>query len=61
MFWNLFEKIINAIKPNEESEQVSDVLQSKPQDSSCQPESSQQSSPDFQETVNATQQDNWQE
>ena len=59
MFWNLFQRIINAVKPSEESEQVSAPSQSWPEDATEQPEGSQEPSPTFQETADATQQDEW--
>ncbi len=65
MSWNLFERIINAIKPGKESEKPSDTSepwppelqtdgtsQSCPEDSSELPEASEEPSPDFQEAVN---------
>lgn len=63
MFWNLFQRIINAVKPSEESEQPSAPSQSWPEGGTDQPEEqpegSQEPSPTFQETADATQQDEW--
>ena len=60
MFWNLFQRIINAVKPSEESEQVSAPSQSWPEGDTEQPEGSQEPSPTFQqETADAAQQDEW--
>ena len=59
MFWNLFQRIINAVKPSEESEQLSTPSQSWPEGGTEQPEGSQKPSPTFQETADATQQDEW--
>jgi len=75
MSWNLFEKIIKAIKPSKNSEQVSDIpeqsqqwpegsadsSQSWPESSSQQPEASQEPSPSYQETPSAPQQNEWQQ
>ena len=65
MSWNLFDKIINAIRPGSESEQHSDTTepwpeqlrsddnsQSWPEGHSEQPEASEEPSPEFQEAVN---------
>ena len=65
MSWNLFERIINAIRPGRESEQPSDTpepwppelqidqtSQPSPEDSTETPEASEEPSPDFQEAVN---------
>ncbi len=76
MSWNLFEKIINAIRPCNKSEQTSeapdesqqwpeknssDTSQSWPEGSTEQPEASQEPSPSYQETPNSPQQNNWQQ
>jgi len=75
MSWNLFEKIINAFKPNKQSEQPSEVpdpsqswpegssdsSQSWPESSSQQPEASQEPSQSYQETPSAPQQNEWQQ
>lgn len=75
MSWNLFERIINALRPAKESEQPSetpqswpqeseqsvDTSQSWPEDGTEPPEASQEPSPDFQETGNPTQPNQWQE
>ena len=66
MSWNLFERIINALRPGRESEQPSDTSQSRPQESeqpadtwpegrTQSPEASQEPSPDFQEVANPAQ------
>lgn len=66
MSWNLFERIINALRPGRESEQPSDTSQSWPQESeqpadtwpegrTQSPEASQEPSPDFQEAANPAQ------
>jgi hypothetical protein len=60
MFWNLFERIINAVKPGKESEQVIEPSQQWREGDTEQPEDSQQPSPGFQETTVQTQQNNWQ-
>jgi hypothetical protein len=66
MSWNLFERIINALRPGKESEQpsdttepwppelqtVDDTSQSYPEGSTEPPEASEEPSPDFQEAVN---------
>lgn len=59
MFWNLFQRIINAVKPSEESEQVSAPSQSWPESGTEQSGGSQEPSPTFQETADVTQQDEW--
>ncbi len=59
MFWNLFQRIINAVKPGEESEQVSAPSQSWPEGGTEQPEGSQEPSPTFQETADVAQQNEW--
>jgi hypothetical protein len=70
MSWNLFERIINAIKSYNKSEQVSEVSdrsqqwpesgsdtpQSWPESSPEQSESSHEPSPNLQQTPNTTQQ-----
>jgi len=75
MSWNLFEKIINAFKPSNKSEQVSDVSyqsqqwpegssdnsQSWPESSSQQPEASQEPSPSYQETPSSPEKNDWQQ
>ena len=75
MSWNLFEKIINVIKPCTKSEQSSetpnesqqwpenssDTSQSWPESNSEQPEASQEPSPSFQETPSSPQQKEWQQ
>ncbi|MHC4461565.1 MAG: hypothetical protein ACYS30_09030 [Planctomycetota bacterium] len=75
MSWNLFDRIINALKPNrepeqepetpqswpQESEQTSDTSQSWPEGSTEQPEASQEPSPEFQETTNPAKPNKWQE
>jgi hypothetical protein len=57
MVWNLFEKIINAVKPHKESQQVSDTAQQQSQDNACQQETSQ----NLQETASTTQPNKWRE
>jgi len=65
MPFNLFERIINAIRPGRESERPSDTSepwppelqidqtsQPSPEDSTETPEASEEPSPDFQEAVN---------
>jgi hypothetical protein len=65
MPWNLFERIINALRPGSESEQPSDssepwppeletdnTSQSWPEGHSEQQEASEEPSPDFQEAIN---------
>lgn len=65
MSLNLFERIINAIRPNRESQepsdtsepwppelQTDDTSQSSPEASTKTPEASEEPSPDFQEAVN---------
>ena len=75
MSWNLFEKIINAIKPYTRSEQSSEVpdvsqqwpenssdtSQSWPESSTEQPEASQEPSPSYQETSSSPQKTDWQQ
>ncbi len=72
MSWNLFEKIINVIRPCNKSEQTSEApgtsqqqqwpenssetSQSWPEGSTEQPEASQEPSPSYQETPNSPQQ-----
>ncbi len=51
--WNLFERIINAIKPCEKSQQPSDQSQSWDEANPEQPQSPQ-------ETADTTQQNQWQ-
>lgn len=59
MFWNLFERIINAVRPNKESEQTPDASQFWPENSTEQP----QDSHGFQEqeTVSAAQENECQD
>ena len=65
MYCNLFDRIINAIKPGKETEQPSDTSepwppelqidqtsQPSPEDSTEIPEASDEPSPEFQEAVN---------
>lgn len=65
MPWNLFERIINALRPGSESEppsdtseawppelQTDDTSESWPEGRTEQPEASEEPSPDFQESVN---------
>ena len=74
MSLNLFERIINAIRPNRESEKPSDTSepwppelqtdessQSSPEGSTETPEASEEPSPDFQEAVNPAQPNQWQQ
>ena len=76
MSWNLFEKIINVIRPCNKSEQTSeapdtsqqwpeknssDTSQSWPESSTEQPEASQEPSPSYQETPSSPQQKDWQQ
>jgi len=75
MSWNLFEKIINAIKPYTKSKQSSEVpdasqqwpenssdtSQSWPESSTEQPEASQEPSPSYQETSSSPQKTDWQQ
>ena len=75
MSWNLFEKIINVIKPCTKSEQSSetpnesqqwpenssDTSQSWPESNSEQPEASQEPSPSFQETPSSPEKNDWQQ
>jgi len=75
MSWNLFEKIINVIKPCTKSEQSSEVpdesqqwpenssdtSQSWPESSTEQPEASQEPSPSYQETPSSPQKTDWQQ
>jgi hypothetical protein len=56
MFWDLFDRIINALKPGNQSQQQSDESQSWPEDHAQQDGASQEPSPDWQETA-ATHQD----
>jgi len=60
MFWDLFDKIINAVKPRSQSQQQSDQSQSWPEGQSRQDDASQEPSPDWQETA-ATHQDDQQQ
>jgi DNA-nicking Smr family endonuclease len=57
MFWNLFERIINAVKPCRQSQHVSDQPQSWPESQTQQPESSQEQQQSSQQTSTVTQQD----
>jgi hypothetical protein len=64
MSFNLFERIINAIRPGRESEpsdtsepwppelEIDQTSQPSPEDSTENPEASEEPSPDFQEAVN---------
>ena len=65
MPWNLFERIINALRPGSESEQqsdtseawppeleIEDTSESWPEGHSEQPETSEEPTPDFHESVN---------
>ena len=75
MSWNLFEKIINVIRPSTKSvqssevpdvsqpwpENSSDTSQSWPESSTEQPEASQEPSPSYQETPSSPQQNDWQQ
>ena len=89
MSWNLFDRIINALRPSKESEQPVDTSQSRPQESeqpvdtspsrpqeseqpadtspswpeggSEPPEASEEPSPDFQETANPAEPNQWQD
>ena len=75
MSWNLFEKIINVIKPCTKSEQSSeapdvsqqwpenssDTSQSWPESNSEQPEASQEPSPSLQDTPSSPQRNDWQQ
>jgi hypothetical protein len=72
MSWNLFDKIINALRPGketeqtphscpQESEQPVDTSQSWPEGGTEQPEASEEPSPDFQETTNPARPNQWQE
>jgi len=74
MSWNLFERIINALRPGKESGQPSDTsepwppelqtddtTQSGPEDSIEPPEASEEPSPDFQEAVNPAHPNQWQQ
>ena len=76
MSWNLFEKIINVIRPCNKSEQTSeapdtsqswpeknssDTSQSWPEGSTEQPEASQEPSPSYQETPSSPQRNDWQQ
>jgi hypothetical protein len=59
MFWDLFERIINAVKPGNQSQQPSDQSQesqSWPEGQSQQEQPSQEPAPEWQETA-ATHQD----
>ncbi len=59
MFWDLFDRIINAVKPGNQSHQPpeqSEQSQSWPESKSRQDEASQEPTPDWQETA-ATHQD----
>lgn len=73
MSWNLFERIINALRPGKECGQPSDTsetwppelqaddtLQSGPEGSTEHPEASEEPSPDFQEAVNPANPNQWQ-
>lgn len=61
MVWNLFEKIINALKPSNESEQTPDVSQPWPENNTEQNEDSHEPSGEVQqqETAGANQQNEW--
>lgn len=68
MFKDLFERIINAVKPRPETEhadsageQVSEASQPWHESSPEQPESSQEPSTGFQEQASSTQPNEWQE
>jgi hypothetical protein len=61
MSWNLFDRIINALRPSREPEQPVDTSESWPEGSNEPPEASQEPSPDYQETANQAQQNQWQE
>jgi hypothetical protein len=75
MSWNLFDRIINALRPSKESEQPVDTSQSRPQESEQPadtsqswpeggtepPEASEEPSPDFQETANPAEPNQWQD
>jgi hypothetical protein len=60
MFWDLFDKIINAVKPRSQSQQQSDQSQSWSEGQSRQDDASQEPSPDWQETAATHQDDNQQ-
>ena len=68
MSWNLFEKILNAFRPQNEHEQPSEPSQQWPESSTEQswqevsneqPEASQEPSPSYHETPCSPQQDDW--
>jgi hypothetical protein len=56
MFWDLFGKIINAVKPGNQSQQPSDQSQSWSEGQTDQEQPSQEPTPEWQETA-ATHQD----
>ena len=55
MFWDLFDRIINAVKPGQQSQQPSDESQSWSEGRTDQDEASQEPSPDWQETATTNQ------
>ncbi|MHC4395522.1 MAG: hypothetical protein ACYS1A_07680 [Planctomycetota bacterium] len=56
MFRNLFERIINAVRPTEKSEQPSDAPQSWPESSNDQPAAPQEQNSDAEEMADSTHQ-----
>lgn len=60
MFWDIFDRIINAVKPGNQSHKSYDQSQSWPEEQSPQEEASQEPTPDWQETA-VTQQDEQQQ
>lgn len=61
MFWNLFERIINAVKPSRQ-EQPSDETHVWPENTTDQPKEAQEDFSSPQEPVGTTpQQNNWQD
>lgn len=59
MFWNLFERIINAVKGSEEPGQVSDASQPWSEDNPEQPTDDEQSFSSSEEPVGTTQPNEW--
>ena len=60
MAWNLFEKIINAVKPSENSEQTEDTSVTVDNESQWSDQNESQQPEETQETVDNQHQDNWQ-
>jgi len=61
MFWNLFERIINAVKHSEQSQQPENPAEPVSDVSQPWTESSDQQSPDSQQTADTERPNQWQD